>query len=81
MPVGFPSIQEVQPLVYFDATEPLNVEPIILSGDEADLRNAIQALAPLLSDADRAKYRDYIDPKMTKTLRQRYQDWRKRNAR
>lgn len=80
MPTNTPVIVEHQAFVYFSADEPLEIEPIVLSGDEADLRNAIQALAPLLSDADRAKYRDIINPQMSKGLRQRYRDWRTRNG-
>lgn len=81
LPAGTGDIQISTGFVYFNADEPMEMpEPIILSGDEADLRNAIQALEPLLSAADRAKYRDYLDPKMPKSLRQRYRDWRERNG-
>lgn len=80
LPVNTPVIIETQAFVYFNADEPLEIDPIVLSGDEADLRNAIQALAPLLSDADRAKYRHIINPKMSKSLLQRYRDWKDRNG-
>lgn len=71
-----------QGFVYFNHEDPERIiESVVLSGDEADFRNAVQALAPLLSDADRAKYRDMIEPSMPKQLVRKYREWRARNAR
>jgi hypothetical protein len=80
LPVGGTEIVETQAFVYFAPDDPMDIDPVMLSGDEADWRAAIQALAPLLSDADRTKYRDIIEPKMPKTLRRRLQAWRERNG-
>jgi hypothetical protein len=78
----FSHLYGTQGFVYFNPTDQeVDVEPIILTGDEADLHNAIRALAPLLSDADRAKYRDIIYPKLKSSLAQKYKEWKARNAR
>jgi hypothetical protein len=75
-------IVNVQSFVYFRHEDPVKELPvIILSGDDADLRNAVQALAPLMSDADRAKYRDMIDPPVPWRIKERYKEWKSRNAR
>jgi hypothetical protein len=81
LPVDAPKMIETQDFVYFNNTgAPLEVQPIVLSGDEADLRNAIQALEPLLSDADKIKYKKYLKPSIPQVLVQRIKDWRARNA-
>lgn len=77
MPSSSPTIS--QGFVYFNAEEPVEVEPIVITGDEADLRNAVQALfnAGLIDDKQAKKY---IDPPMAKTLRQRLKAWKDRNG-
>jgi hypothetical protein len=69
-----------QGFVYFNATEPVEVEPVVMTGDEADLKQAVQILfdAGLILERDAKKY---INPPMHKTLRQRLRAWRERNAR
>lgn len=79
----FAHLYGTQAFVYFQPADKSEepIEPIVLSGDDADLHNAIRALAPLMSDVDRAKYRDVIDPPLSPGLRKRYKEWKERNAR
>lgn len=83
MPVGTTEIKvESQAFVYFNADRPVEIEPIILDGDEVMLRDAIRALndAGLLSADDQRKHRDRIDPKVPKSVIARLREWRRRNA-
>ncbi len=79
MPTRSPRI-ETQAFVYFNADDPeIEIEPIIISGDEADLRSAVQALynAGLILEKDAEKY---INPPLKKPLKNRLREWRKRNG-
>jgi len=72
---------ETQAFVYFDADKPIEIEPILLTGDEVMLHDAIRALAAggLLSSADCFKYRDVIERKPPKSVMARFRAWRARN--
>lgn len=83
MPTGVGEIKvESQAFVYFNSDKPVEIEPIILDGDEVMLRDAIRALndAGLLSVDDQRKHRDRIDAKVPKSIMKRLVEWRKRNA-
>lgn len=47
-----------------------------MTAEEAELRTAIQALAPILNDVDRVKYAKYINPPVKKSILQRLRNWR-----
>lgn len=71
-----PSTSLIPPKPVYGAEVQPTEESIYVTAEEAELRTAIQALAPILSDVDRVKYAKYINPPVKKSVSQRLQNWR-----
>jgi len=67
---------EPEPTVNFGE---IKEEPTVLDAEQTQWRNALQALAPLLSAVDQALYRDQIHPKLHPSVARRVLEWRRRN--